>query len=147
MEKAFEIERTFPVSPSRVWKAITNPGEMRSWYFDLPGFKAEVGYKFEFMGGPPDGIQYKHLCEVKEVIPERKLSYSWRYDGYKGDSLVTWEIFPEGNATRVKLTHIGLDTFPQSNPDLVAKNFAEGWTDIVGRMLREYLEKKEVAGD
>jgi uncharacterized protein YndB with AHSA1/START domain len=139
MEKPFQIERTFPVAPSRIWAAITDPDEMKNWYFDLPGFKAEVGYTFSFMGGPPDGIQYKHLCEVTEVEHGRKLTYSWRYEGYEGNSFVTWELFPEGSSTRVKLTHTGLETFPESNPDLAAKNFAEGWTDIVGRSLREYL--------
>ena len=141
MEKPFEIERTFPVTPERLWNAITSPEEMRNWYFDLPGFKPEVGYRFEFMGGPPDGIQYRHLCEVTESVPGKKLSYSWRYDGYEGNSEVTWELFPEGDSTRLKLTHRGLETFPKSNPDLAAKNFAEGWTGIIGESLVAYLSK------
>lgn len=145
--RSFEIERSFPASPERVWKAITDPNEMKKWYFDLPGFKPETGYNFEFMGGSPDGVQYKHLCEVKEVVLNRKISYSWRYEGYEGNSLVTFELLPEGSAARLKLTHEGLDTFPKSNPDLAAKNFAEGWTDIIGRMLREYLEQAETPGD
>lgn len=139
MDKLFEIERTFPVAASRLWTAITNPEEMKNWYFTLPGFRAEVGYTFSFMGGPPDGIQYKHLCEVTEVEQERKLTYSWRYEGYEGNSFVTWELFPQGNSTRLKLTHRGLGTFPESNPDLAAKNFAEGWTSIVGESLAKYL--------
>ncbi len=147
MEKPFEIEKTFPVSSDKVWKAITDPGAMKQWYFDLPGFKAEVGYEFTFMGGPPDGVQYNHLCKVKEVVPGKKLSYSWRYSGYEGDSLVTFELFPEGTSTRLKLTHSGLETFPKSNPDLAAKNFAEGWNDIIERMLREYLEEPVVTGE
>ena len=139
MEKSFEIERTFPVAAERVWRALTDPEEIKKWYFDLPAFKAEVGYRFEFMGGRPDGIQYRHLCEITEVVPGKKLTHSWRYDGYEGNSYVTWELFPEGNATRVKLTHAGLETFPKSNPDLAPKNFAEGWTGIVGTSLENYL--------
>jgi len=141
MDKPFEIERTYPVTAEKVWRAITDPDEMKNWYFNLPGFKAEVGYEFSFMGGPPDGIQYNHLCKVTEVIPGRKLTYSWRYSGYDGNSFVTWELFPEGNSTRLKLTHAGLETFPKSNPDLAAKNFAEGWTGIVGKSLPDYLAK------
>ena len=30
--------------------------------------------------------QWLHLCKVVEVIPQRKLSYSWKHDGYEGDS-------------------------------------------------------------
>lgn len=141
MEKSFEIERTFPVSVSRLWNALTDPEEFKNWYFKLPGFKPEVGYEFEFMGGRPGGIQYRHLCVVTESIKEKKLVYSWRYDGYEGISYVTWELFPEGNSTRLKLTHAGLETFPKSNPDLAAKNFAEGWTGIIGKSLVKYLSE------
>lgn len=139
MDKQFEIERVYAASPSRVWAAITDPTEMKKWYFDIPGFKAEVGFKFEFMGGRPDGIQYRHLCEVTEVEKERKLTHSWRYDGYEGNSFVTWELFAEGNSTRVRLTHVGIETFPKSNTDLAPKNFAEGWTGILGTLLPKYL--------
>lgn len=141
MEKSFEIERTFPVDASRLWKVITDPDEFKNWYFKLPGFKAEVGYEFEFMGGRPDGIQYRHLCVVTECVNEKKLVYSWRYEGYEGISYVTWELFPEGDSTRLKLTHAGLETFPKSNPDLDAKNFAEGWTGILSTSLANYLSK------
>jgi uncharacterized protein YndB with AHSA1/START domain len=137
----FEIERIFPVAPVKVWKAITDPDEMKNWYFNIPGFKAQVGCEFSFAGGPPDGIQYTHLCKVTEVIPGKKITHSWSYSGYEGISFVTWELFPEGTSTRVKLTHAGLETFPQGNPDFAAKNFAEGWTSIVGTSLKNYLEK------
>jgi uncharacterized protein YndB with AHSA1/START domain len=31
-----------------VWKAITNAADMKQWYFDIPGFKPEVGFEFSF---------------------------------------------------------------------------------------------------
>jgi uncharacterized protein YndB with AHSA1/START domain len=136
----FVIERTYNASISRVWSAITDKNEMKEWYFDLKEFRAEVGFEFTFEGGP-DGRVYIHLCKVIEVIKEKKISYSWSYKGYKGESLVTFELFPEDGSTRLRLTHSGLETFPESNPDLAKKNFVAGWTDIIGRSLREYLEK------
>ena len=139
--EAFVIERTYPVTINRVWKAITNGDEMKLWYFDLPDFKPEVGYEFQFMGGPAEDRQYKHLCKIKEVITGRKLTHSWRYEGYKGNTLVTFELFDEGPKTRLKLTHEGLESFPSDNPDLAKANFAEGWTMIIGTSLKEYLEK------
>jgi uncharacterized protein YndB with AHSA1/START domain len=136
----FIIERTFRVPASAVWHAITDPGAMKQWYFDLPEFRAETGCSFSFTGGPPEKV-YLHLCTVTEVIPERKLTYSWRYDGYSGVSYVTFELFPEGTGTRLTLTHAGLDTFPADNPHLAAENFAAGWTDIIGSSLKEFLER------
>jgi hypothetical protein len=34
----------------------------------------------------------------------------------------------------------GLETFPASNPDLAKENFVEGWTHIVGKALKEFIE-------
>ena len=85
---------------------------------------------------------YLHLCKITEVIPGKKLTHSWRYDGYAGNSFVTFELFDEGSKTRVKLTHAGLETFPKENPDLARHNFEVGWTDIIGRSLKEFVEKK-----
>jgi uncharacterized protein YndB with AHSA1/START domain len=136
----FVIERTFNAPVSKVWKAITDKDDMKKWYFDLAEFRPEVGFEFQFEGGKDPECQYLHLCKITEVIPNKKLSYSWRYDGYGGNSFVTFELFPEGDKTRIKLTHAGLETFPQDNPDLLRENFAEGWNFIIGKSLKEYIE-------
>ncbi len=135
----FVIERTYNAPIEKVWNAITNKEAMKQWYFDLKEFKPEVGFEFQFEGGTEDNT-YLHLCKVTEVIVGKKLTYSWRYDGYEGKSFVTWELFPEGNKTRLKLTHDGLETFPQNNPDFAKKNFATGWTEIVGESLKKFVE-------
>ena len=135
------IERTYNAPASKVWRAITDKNEMKKWYFDLEEFRPEEGFEFQFYGGEEGGRQYLHLCRVTEVIPDRKLAYSWRYDGYEGNSLVTWELFEEGDKTRLKLTHAGHDTFPADNPDLKAENFVEGWKSILEDSLKNYLEK------
>lgn len=137
------IERTFNAPADKVWKAITNIDQIRKWYFNLADFKAEPGFEFEFEGGKDDNV-YLHKCRVTEVVPGKKLQYSWRYQGYEGNSFVTFEIFPEGNGTRVKLTHEGLETFPMSNPDFDKKNFVQGWTSIIGTSLKEFVEKVTV---
>lgn len=134
------IERTFNAPVEKVWNAITNKNEMKEWYFDLDEFKLEQGFEFQFTGGTETN-QYLHLCKVTEVIPKQKLTYSWRYDGYEGNSFVTFELFPEEDKTRLKLTHEGLETFPSSNSDLAKHNFEAGWTDIIGNSLKSYLEK------
>lgn len=87
------IERTFNAPIAKVWKAITDPAEMKQWYLDLPEFKPEIGHEFEFTGGSDGGKQYRHLCKVIGVSPEKSLTYTWRYDGYDGDSRVTFDRF------------------------------------------------------
>jgi uncharacterized protein YndB with AHSA1/START domain len=135
------LERVFNAPISKVWTAITDKDEMKQWYFDLAEFRPEVGFEFEFTAGHEDGIQYRHLCEITEVIPGKKLTYSWRYDGYAGNSFVTFELFEKGSQTLLRLTHTGLETFPQQNKDFAKGNFVEGWNHIINISLKEYLEK------
>jgi uncharacterized protein YndB with AHSA1/START domain len=139
----FTIERTFDAPAEVVWKAISDKDEMKQWYFDLPEFKPEMGFEFRFSAGPPDGRQYLHICEVTEAIAPGKLTYSWRYDGYAGDSHVTFELFADGDKTRLKLTHAGVESFPADNPDFARENFAAGWTDIIDRSLTGFLKRKQ----
>jgi len=115
---------------------------MKKWDFDLKEFKAEPGFEFQFERGTKEK-SYLHLCKITEVIAEKKLRYSWRYDGYEGISFVTFELFPEGDKTILKLTHEGLESFPASNKDFAKENFVAGWTDIIGKNLPEYLEKNQ----
>src|SRR5690349_2774333 len=111
----FVIERTFNAPVEKVWKAITDKDQMKKWYFDLAEFRPETGFEFSFEGGSEEK-SYLHLCRVTEAVTNKKLAYSWRYDGYPGSSVVTFELFPEGDKTRLKLTHEGLETFPLNNP-------------------------------
>jgi uncharacterized protein YndB with AHSA1/START domain len=135
----FVIERTYNAPIAKVWKAITDREQMKQWYFDIAEFKAETGFKFQFSGKGSKGEQYLHLCEVKEVVPNKKLSYSWTYDNYEGYSVVTFELFDEGGGTRLKLTHEGLESFP-ALPDFARESFAAGWTQIIGTSLKDYVE-------
>jgi uncharacterized protein YndB with AHSA1/START domain len=135
------IERTFNAAVTRVWEALTNVDQMRQWYFDLKEFKPEIGFEFEFVV-EHEGNTYHHLCKVTQVIPQKKIAYTWRYNGEPGNSLVTFELFPEGNKTRLKLTHTGIETFPKT-PAYARKNFEAGWTAIVGSELKQFLERSK----
>ena len=138
---AIILERTFDAPVGRVWTALTDVNEMRQWYFDLKDFMPEVDFEFEFVV-QHEGKTYHHLCKVTEVIPEKKIAYTWRYKGEPGDSLVTFELFSECNKTRLKLTHTGIETFPKT-PAYARKNFEAGWTVIIGSELKQFLERSK----
>jgi uncharacterized protein YndB with AHSA1/START domain len=141
LAEAVVFERTFNAPVGRVWKALTDVEEMRQWYFNLKQFKAEVGFEFEFVV-EHEGTTYHHLCKVTEVIPQKKIAYTWRYKGHEGDSLITFELFADGNETRLKLTHQGLETFPKTAA-FARKNFEAGWTAIIDSELKQFLEGKQ----
>lgn len=134
------VEKVYDASVERVWKAITDIDQMKQWYFDLDDFKPEIGFTFTFPGQGHKGAQYRHICTITEVIPFRKLQYSWEYKDLPGYSIVTFELFQEGGSTRLRLTHHGLETFPQDNADFAKESFIGGWTELITKLLSQFLE-------
>jgi len=139
LAEAIVIERTFNAPVARVWKALTDVDQMRQWYFDLKEFKPEVGFEFEFVV-EHKGTNYHHLCKVTEVVPQKKIAYTWRYKGHEGNSLVTFALWADGDKTRLKLTHEGLETFPKTAA-FARENFEAGWTSIASE-LKQFVELK-----
>ena len=138
--EAVIIERNYAAPVARVWSALTDADQMREWYFDLKEFKPQVGFEFDFIV-EHEGNTYHHLCRVTEVIPQKRIAYTWRYKGAPGESLVTIELFADGNKTRLKLAHTGLETFPKT-PAYARKKFEQGWTAIIGTELKQFVERK-----
>ncbi|MES3017827.1 MAG: SRPBCC domain-containing protein [Bacteroidota bacterium] len=136
------VEYTYSAPIDKVWKAITDKDQMKEWYFDLQEFKPEKGFKFSFTGGD-ENVQYVHNCEVIEADPPNKLSHTWTYEKNPGHSIVTWELFREGdNQTKTKLTHKGLPSFSNGDPNFEVSSFTKGWNSILGESLKKYLEKE-----
>ncbi|HTY60278.1 MAG TPA: SRPBCC domain-containing protein [Bacteroidota bacterium] len=137
------IDRTYNAAPERVWKALTDGEQMKKWYFDIAEFKPVAGFEFRFTGGTEEK-KYTHICKITDIVPGKKLAYSWRYDGVQGISYVTFEVIKEGNQTRVRLTHKGIDSFPTDDPNMKRESFIAGWTHIIGTSLKGYVESAAV---
>ena len=132
------VERVFDAPVEIVWGAITNRNYMAKWYFHMQNFEPKAGCEFGFIV-EHEGVTFDHRCKVTEVIPQKKIAYTWRFHGHAGNSLVTFELFPEAGKTRLKLTHEGLETFP-NQPQFARKNFLRGWTSLIGTGLKDFVE-------
>lgn len=134
------VERTFNAPVQKVWEAITEPENMRQWYFDIKSFKPEVGFSFQF-AADMDGTPFIHECEVTEAIPYKKISYSWSYKGFAGTSWVSFELFDEDGQTRLVLTHTGLHNFPADSPYFERRHFVQGWNYFLDDRLKAFVEE------
>ena len=135
------LERTFDAPIAEVWKAITGKEEMRQWYFDIKAFKPEVGFEFTFTAEHEDK-KYVHYCRVTDVIPGRRLAYTWRHRNIPGISLLTFELSPEGGKTKLRLTHEGLENFANAGPDFTRGSYTQGWTYFMDKALKEFLARR-----
>jgi uncharacterized protein YndB with AHSA1/START domain len=134
------IEHLLNAPANKVWEALTDNDKMKQWYFNLESFEPSVGFEFSFAGQGHKGEKYIHHCRITAAEPEKKLSYTWRYEDYPGDSEVSFELFPEGDKTLVRITHTGLETMPQDSPDFARDSFSKGWNYILGESLKKFVE-------
>ncbi len=134
------IERTINATPSQVWKALTDPTALKQWLPFMAGFKLVVGNELRFKLGRDPEHQYLHISKVVEFVAEHKLAYTWCYDGYPGDALITFELAPIGHSsTKLKLSFVINQPFPADNPDFAESNFNEGWT-YTADALKKFAE-------
>jgi uncharacterized protein YndB with AHSA1/START domain len=91
-------------SPEMVWAALTTSDAIAAWL--MPNdFVAQIGHRFHFRTKPAPGFDGIVQCEVLEIIPLRKLVYSWVGGGV--NTRVTWNLAAEGAGTRLTLDHTG----------------------------------------
>lgn len=141
METSFEFEQVYDASIEKAWQALTDENKMREWYFpQLMKFRPVVGFEFVFSN---DGSPYQKEWRVTKVEDGHVLAHSWMYKGYPGSSEVTFELFKEGDKTRLKLTHTGLTSFPP-DPHFARNRFENGWKQILGTNLKNHLAKNAV---
>jgi uncharacterized protein YndB with AHSA1/START domain len=125
----------------KVWKALTDKNEMKSWYFDIHDFTLEAGKEFNFYE-PGEAKKYHHQCHILEIIPNQKLKHTWSYPELSDAiTTVTWDLQKEDTGTLVTLTHDDIEGFDSLGENFSKKSFTEGWNGIIGKSMKEYLEK------
>jgi len=135
------VEQTFVAPVDVVWKAITDPEQMRRWYFEtMAEFEPVVGSETQFNVRVGDR-DYLHLWKVTEVVPEAGIAYSWRYGGCPGDSSVMWELSETHAGTRLKLTHTGHETLRLDDSVAGRENCQAGWEYFLHQSLKDFLEQ------
>lgn len=135
------VEQSFDTSAVAVWNAITAVDEMRQWYFDnIPAFEARVGFETRFTI-INEGREFPHLWKVTEVTPGKKISYEWRFGGYPGAGLVTFELTEQDGRTSLKLTNTVHEDFPDDVPEFRRESCLAGWQYLIGQGLKEHLER------
>lgn len=133
------IEQFFDLPPETIWKAITERNQMVIWFFEnIPDFRAEVGFETRF-NIHNEGRDFLHLWKITEVIPNEKITYDWSYEQYDGRATVTFELEPEGNRTRLRLTNIVVADFDDSIPEFKRESCQSGWEFFIEQRLKDYL--------
>ena len=139
-ESPIVVEATYHASAAEVWAALTEPDQMRDWYFqEMDDFEPSVGFKSRFVVNLDDK-SYPHNWEVVESDPPRCLAYLWSYDDIPGEGKVTWELSEADGVTHLRLTNEILADFSVDDPHFTFDSCQSGWEFILQESLKIYLE-------
>lgn len=138
-DKPIVVQQSFNVSTDQLWRTITELNQMKQWFFkELEAFEPKVGFETRFVVENEDRI-FPHLWKITEVEQGKKITYNWKYEGYKGDSFVTFEVFNKGTQSQLILTHRVTEDFPQDIPEFKRESCLDGWNWFVRESLTAYL--------
>jgi len=93
------VEREIPHPPEKIWRALTEPHLIAEWPMKND-FEPNVGHRFN-LRGDWGGVD----CQLLEIEPRKKLSYSWAANGL--ESVVTWTLAPTSAGTRLRMEQEG----------------------------------------
>ena len=136
------VEYDLAHPPARVWRALTDAKLVASWL--MPNdLRPVVGHRFTFQAAPIPGVWDGVChCEVLEVKPNERLSYSWRGGsenvenyGQRLDTIVTWTLAPSGSGTLLRLVHSGFKPANAHAFEIMGK----GWRGKVAERIAEVI--------
>lgn len=110
----------FPHPPKTVWEYLTQPELMELWLMKND-FQPIAGHDFQFKTNPVPSLDFDgtFYCRVLEIIPQKKLSYTWTCGPGDGiitlDSIVVWRLEAKENGTELFLEHSGFKELENFN--------------------------------
>jgi uncharacterized protein YndB with AHSA1/START domain len=90
------FERVLPHSPERVWRALTEPGELASWHPSPFELEPKAGGRIDYL--PPDGALFGE-GQVIEYSPPHLLRHTW------GEDELRWELREHPDGCLLTLSH------------------------------------------
>lgn len=120
---------TFKTTPHEVYETIMDPKK----HSELTGSQAridnKVGGKFSIYDGDIEGVNL-------ELVPDKKIVQSWRYNDWPGGhySTVTFSLKKVSRGTQLTFTQTAV-------PEERYEDIAQGWRDYYWTPMKKMLEK------
>ena len=133
------LNRSYPVPPERVWRAWTDPQALKRWFgpggadpVSLAQLDLRVGGRFRIVFGGPDGKAHDVQGVYKEVVPNRKLVFTWTWPNStpERESVITIELRAAGRGTELVFRQ------EQFSDSTVRDNHRRGWTESFVKLER-----------
>ena len=135
------LSRHYPVAPEKVWRAWTDPQAVATWWGPGPGepvslaeLDVRVGGRFRIVFGGADGKAHECAGVYQEVVPNRKLVFTWSWPNSTPEriSVVTITFKAVDDGTELLFKH------EQLFDEKVRDDHKRGWNGTLDK-LGEFL--------
>jgi uncharacterized protein YndB with AHSA1/START domain len=126
----------FKQSPQEVWEYLTKAELIAQWIM-RNDFEPVLGHNFQFRTNPIPSLDLDGIfdCKVLEIVPFKKLTYSWKGGPGNGvttlDTVAAWTLEPKDKGTELQLVHSG---FNEANMSIFA-GMTKGWLQNIQKMI------------
>jgi len=136
---SLNLQRHYPVAPEKVWRAWTDPQALKLWWgpggpeaVSVVELDVRVGGRYRIVFGGAQGAEHEVQGVYKEVVPNRRLAFTWTWPRTTPDreSLVTIVFRAVANGTELDFTHA------QHFDETVRDNHKRGWTEALVKLER-----------
>lgn len=122
------MERRLGHPPEKVWRALTEPGQLRRWFPAEVRLDPRVGGEIRF-GPEPEGTADEQgraddTSVITEFDPPRLLAFGW------GDELLRFEVSPDGPGGSILVLEHAFDIRS------AGASYASGWQTCLGALDR-----------
>ena len=139
VKPSLTLKRRFNAPPAKVFAAWIDPEKVKRWMGpgEVKALSVEsdprVGGRYRWLMQAPSGEQHDVSGVYREVIPDRKLVFTWAWKTTpERESLVTVDIKPDGTGSIMTLTH------EQFFDEDARDRHNQGWTGAIEKM-EKYL--------
>ncbi len=139
------LTRFYPVEPEKVWRAWTDPQALKRWWgpggeqpVAVANLDLRAGGRFHIVFGGAQGTDHEVQGVYKEVVPNRKLVFTWTWPRTtpERESVVTIELRKVARGTELLFRH------EQLFDEAVRDGHRRGWSESLVKLEHLLLAER-----
>ena len=146
MARIIEHEVEYPHPPEKVWRALTEPAQIARWFPAAWGrtttdFQPVVGATFRMDAEKKRGWRGSVTGKVLEVVPQRRLVYTWAGSPQEDiePTRVEWTLESTPNGTRLRFIYTLSPQFTGLTGWMAEKGAGASWRKMMNASIPDIL--------
>lgn len=127
----------------KVWESLTDQQKFRKWWGEKNlKIQAKMDGEFEESRTNKEGTVIFTRGTVITVVPNHRLSFTWKKDDWDGETLVTFYLLPQNKRTKLYFLHSEWNNLSVKIREEQKSVLQEKWKEKLAN-LKYFLENEK----